>query len=599
MSLADHIDSEAPNPLEDRRSARRFRLAILAIWVVEAVLAVLLVRGNIASGRMPDGDDFLRLQQVRDLLNGQSWFDLFQHRFVPPVAAPMHWSRLVDVPIAAVILMLRPLVGQASAETAAAVFVPLLTMGCTIALVAHISRRVIGARLALLAAAAVPFVPLAWVQLQPLRIDHHGWQIVAALAIAAALLDRSSLRAGIIAATASAAWLTISLEGLPFVLAAGAAQMFPWLRSGEDGVRARSFAVALAAIAGLLFIATHAGSELFVVRCDTLTSPYVAALATVGLIVMAASLLPGGLALRLIAATIAAVAGLAVFLWIGPACTTGPFAQLDPMVYKIWFRNVPEGAPLWRQSLPVGAMIVATPLLGLAGSAIGLSRAPAERRIDWGLLIWLQCASLLIAIAVQRAGAVANVLALPGAMLLLSVLFRAARALSRPVSRVLATVAVVIIMFPPAVPAILIAATNEPDKADKPEPDCSSPAAVRPLASLRPGNVLSTLDLSSVIIATTPQLVLATGHHRNDAGMRDVITAFTSSDAKAREVIARRRIDYVVICPTASESRLLVRLAPRGFAQALISGRAPGWLHPVVLQRDALLIWKVARPATQ
>jgi len=42
-----------------------------------------------------------------------------------------------------------------------------------------------------------------------------------------------------------------------------------------------------------------------------------------------------------------------------------------------------------------------------------------------------------------------------------------------------------------------------------------------------------------VILATTPQLVLATGHHRNDAGMRDVITAFTSSDAKAREVIAR------------------------------------------------------------
>jgi hypothetical protein len=445
----------------------------------------------------------------------------------------------------------------------------------------------------------VPFVPLLWVQLQPLRIDHHGWQVVAALAIVAALLDRSSLRAGIIAGVASAVWMTISLEGLPFVLAAGAMMMVPWLRSGKDRIRARSFAVALAAGSGLLFLATHAGSELFAVRCDALTPPYVAALATTGLIVMLASWLPGGPGMRLAAAAIAAVAGLAVFLWVGPACTTGPFAQLDPMVHRVWFRNVPEGAPLWRQSLAVAAMVVATPLLGLIGSAIGLSRAPAERRGDWGVLIYIQLVSFLIAIAVQRAGAVANALALPGATLLLALLFAAARALTRPVSRILATVATIIVMFPPAIPAILIAATSEPDKQDKPEANCSSPAAVKPLASLAPGNVLSTLDLSSVIIATTPQRVLATGHHRNDAGMRDVITAFTSPDRKAQEVIEQRRIDYVVVCPTASETRLLARLAPHGFVHTLVAGRAPAWLDPIAVPQGAPLIWKVARPPRQ
>ena len=45
----------------------------------------------------------MRLVQVRDLLAGQGWFDLTQYRLNPPDGVAMHWSRLIDLPIAVLI----------------------------------------------------------------------------------------------------------------------------------------------------------------------------------------------------------------------------------------------------------------------------------------------------------------------------------------------------------------------------------------------------------------------------------------------------------------------------------------------------------------
>jgi len=42
--------------------------------------------------------------QVRGLLHGQGWYDLRQYRMNPPGGANIHWSRLVDLPIAGLIL---------------------------------------------------------------------------------------------------------------------------------------------------------------------------------------------------------------------------------------------------------------------------------------------------------------------------------------------------------------------------------------------------------------------------------------------------------------------------------------------------------------
>src|SRR3974390_1013609 len=74
-------------------------------------LGLLLVRVIAAlqdpAGLKLDSDDALRMAEVRDLLAGQSWFDLTQYRMTPPHGVAMHWSRLIDAPLAGMILLFR------------------------------------------------------------------------------------------------------------------------------------------------------------------------------------------------------------------------------------------------------------------------------------------------------------------------------------------------------------------------------------------------------------------------------------------------------------------------------------------------------------
>ena len=75
-----------------------------------AALLLLVAAPSIAAARYPDPDDVLRMVQVRDLLAGQGWFDLTQHRLDAPAGGvAMHWSRLVDLPLAGLIFILAPL----------------------------------------------------------------------------------------------------------------------------------------------------------------------------------------------------------------------------------------------------------------------------------------------------------------------------------------------------------------------------------------------------------------------------------------------------------------------------------------------------------
>ena len=212
----------------------------VGIWLLASVIMVVASWHAITHLEFPDPDDALRLQQVRDWLAGQSWFDVTQYRLDPPGGVPMHWSRLVDLPIAGLILLLRPVLGSAGAELVAIVMVPLLTMGVVMALVARLTTRLLDRQHALLAALLVPVSVAAMAQLRPLRVDHHGWQIALAVAGALAALDTNRRRSGLIAGCLASVWLQISLEGLPFAVALAALFGVRWLIDLRRAGAARS-----------------------------------------------------------------------------------------------------------------------------------------------------------------------------------------------------------------------------------------------------------------------------------------------------------------------------------------------------------------------
>ncbi|TIT72493.1 MAG: GtrA family protein, partial [Mesorhizobium sp.] len=122
-----------------------------------------------------DNDSMLRLVEVRDLLAGQNWFDLHQYRMGLTGGFVMHWSRLVDTPIALIIMAFHALgAGTAAAERAAQIIWPLFLYGLTIFVILRASRRFAGADVAMpslvLATAALFFLGI----FNPGTLDHHN-----------------------------------------------------------------------------------------------------------------------------------------------------------------------------------------------------------------------------------------------------------------------------------------------------------------------------------------------------------------------------------------------------------------------------------------
>ena len=109
------------------------------LWLVAVVvLAIPAIKGSVFDAMATD--DAMRLVEVRDLIGGQGWFDLFQHRLNPP-GTSMHWSRVIDAPLAALILLLKPVLGMHGAEAATLYLWPALLLAIALALVAAIAGR--------------------------------------------------------------------------------------------------------------------------------------------------------------------------------------------------------------------------------------------------------------------------------------------------------------------------------------------------------------------------------------------------------------------------------------------------------------------------
>ena len=163
-------------------------------WRLVALFFVVTATGFVLRsiyGGMPlvnDTDDAMRLVQVRDFLNGQGWYDLAQHRLDTPYGASMHWSRLIDAPIAGLILVLRPFAG-AWAETAAAYAYPLLMLLGLFWVSAKLSIRLAGPE-GLLPGLALPaFSLVTLADFPPGRFDHHSAQVLLLLVMALATID--------------------------------------------------------------------------------------------------------------------------------------------------------------------------------------------------------------------------------------------------------------------------------------------------------------------------------------------------------------------------------------------------------------------------
>ena len=152
-------------------------LAVFTLMFV-VLLSLGVGREGDVSALLRGPDDFMRLVQVADWLDGQGWSDTVQRRLNPPAGVAMHWSRLADVPLAAVIGLSEPWLGRDGAVYLSALLVPPLLGGLFAALFLGAAFAVIPGQRAHVPILMIGTLLYPLREFVPGRVDHHGLQLV-------------------------------------------------------------------------------------------------------------------------------------------------------------------------------------------------------------------------------------------------------------------------------------------------------------------------------------------------------------------------------------------------------------------------------------
>lgn len=515
---------------------------------------------NLSALRLPDADDMMRLQQIRDWLDGQGFADLTQYRLGANGVA-MHWSRLADLVPGGIIAVLQGAIGRHDAELVAVIVWPALLLAVAIALTGRIARVVGGAETAgpamVVAAIAYPASTL----FVPGRIDHHNLQIVLLLLTTWMLVGRGSMMAGLIAGIATSLSLVIGMEMMPLLAIAGAIAVVDWVNGKRDERdRLMGFGIALCA-------ATVACSIIFrplawdYPACDGFTAISARAL-------MIASFVPIGLALvgwsssprtRLALALASGLALAATLAGSTPECFS-PYGAVDPLLRRLWLTRVGEAQPLFDAQPAVAIGYAGLALAGLLAGCWQVRR-PGGR--GWWVLFALQLAAAAVT-ATQLRGAYAGaILAAPA----LGALIVAARR-AGVVPLAAAWLASAGMLYPIAAQA-MVPVRSAPGGAS-----CTAPDLIAALGRLPPGRVMAPIDTGGPAIAATRQRLIAGAYHRDNAGNLAMYQFYRGSPDQARAIAMQWRPDWIVACDGFPGIA-----AP--FSADLNRGNAPVWLRQV------------------
>lgn len=594
----------------DNRMTLRPGWLVAAAWALCCGLMLWVFHGSFATLGFRDPDDAMRLAQVRDWIGGQRWFDVTQYRVYPPAGGPMHWSRIVDLPIADLILTFRPFVGMAGAEILACIMVPLLLLGALTWATYRAGGRIGGTAVALVSVPLLLTSPSILVQFTPLRIDHHGWQILMAAVALGGLFDPRAARGGMVTAIALAVWLQISSEGLPYAALVAGVLALRQLVEPHEARRFVAYAGTLGIAALALLIATRGADAPWARTCDALSYVYIWPLVGLSVASLIAARLIGSATptRRLAVPAIGGLCAVAIFLVTGGPCLSGdPFAALGPLAYRYWYLQVMEGRPIWEQGLSMAGITLLPSFMGLVGTlaAAGVYRDGIWRdaaRRDWLTLALVLGGAIAMSVLVMRAMSVAHLFALPGIAWLLIALFRRVQASRAAIVRIFGSVALAA-LTPAGLAALWVSVATKPDaKAEaSANGDCRGAATLAPLKALSPALLFAPIDMGPDILVQTRHAVTGTAHHRNAAGITAVIEGYMATPAKARQLIGRlndgRGAAYVVTCSGLNEMGMYVKDSPHGLAAMLARGEVPAWLTQVPTD-GPLKIYRVL-PATK
>lgn len=566
---------------------------VLVAWLLASLILIAKNWTDIGHLDMPDTDDAQRLLQVRDWLAGQPWGDITQYRMNPPTGAEMHWSRLVDLPIAGAILALDGVAGRVLAERIAVTVTPLLALllaACMAALAAfRLANRdaAILAGLFLIGNAAV--VPL----FAPLRVDHHGWQVALLLVFVAMFVDPAARRrSGLIAGLSAALSLNIGVEMLPHIVMASLVLVFAWCLRPGIGAMVSGYGLTLATMTAALYLPFVPVARWWAPACDAMSPVYLlAAIAGGG----AMALLPRIAKLdspwqRAAAALLITGGAGGIVLALYPECARGPLGGLDPAFLPV-LERISEAQGLLDVAAHRPGMVAYLgigPLVAMGAAAFMRHASPADQRFGWNLLLALLATTTLIMLLQVRAMSGPNAIATIASAALASHLLPKVRAMTSLTGRVIGTI-VLFGTLTSGLPILCtvivakVAATPASESESRSLATCTSAQTLAPLLRMPPTTIANVIDMGPAILLHTPHTVIAGPYHRSAPMIVDSVALWRADDARARAITARYGVHYLVGCVVANDLAHAKKTAPDGLWARLTTDSVPDWLEPVAV----------------
>ncbi len=553
-------------------------------------------------------DDFMRMVQVIDWIDGQGWNDTLQRRLNPPAGVSMHWSRLADIPLGAVIWLAEPWFGRARAVYLSALLVPPLLGGLFTALFLWAANPLIPDRRSPEPVLTIVILLIPLLQMRPGRIDHHGLQLVlTSLGIGCLIRawEPGGFRAAVGLGLAGGVSLAIGLETLPFLGAATVILSLVWVLHGGTAATALAiFGAVLAGTALSLIPLSLAPAEWAAIVCDRMSLVHVAITAIVLAAGTAAVALErlrsaAGRLVRLAAVGGVGLAGLGLVATIFPQCAGSPYADLSAEL-GYWFDAVKEARSLfdlYHQEPGTAVVFVLLPLAALVSVAWQWAHAADRADPGWIALVVLVLSGLALVAwqirGVAYAGLVASLALIPLAARVNERADRSQRILARvglrfciPMIYVFAVVS-------------LQLASSQP--ADEQKSECKVSSALAAFTDptglgAQARTIAAPIDAGPTILFLTRHKVLAAPYHRNIQGLSDNRRIFAGTQEEALALVRARDVEAILFC---QEDTPITAYAdrPAFLNDRLGAGRPPWWLVPVMLE-DGLGLYQV-RPAAR
>ena len=575
-----------------------------------------------SNGELMGPDDFLRMSQVHAWMQGQGWFDITAYNMVPPNGGDIHWSRMVDLPIATLIYLFDIFIEFDKATYLAAIVWPIFLMLVTLAVWTLICDRLLDNYQRWLPALFGILSISSINQFSAGRVDHHNIQILFFGLMVLGLVNRDRKWGDILIGFSIASSISVGLESLVILLLVLVVIGIEWAtnadRQGKGLIRV---GVSFIVSSLVFFVLNFAPVDYFNTQFDANSFYFLTASTFVGLafciLGLSSAILTrsDGLktaAARLLAGSVMAGACLLLLILAFPEHSGDPLSNVGPEARERWLNNVSEAKSLsivlndfpfhWLATVGYYLFVI------LIGTVVLLDEKYRSTKIISLYIILVAC--VLGTVWQVRFIRTAAFLVIPFCVVFSTICWEFLKNKYQDEKLFLYGFQSGFLMFQISIFWYVAGAVFFPleksSSGDQEEVSAVSQQEIRRrepehcmvssdfefLRSLPKANLVSDLTTSTAILFHTQHTVVSGPYHRNQRAILDTLDFMGTDEIKAKRVAGKYKLSYLGFC-TGKFANSRRDYGPQSVTAKIINGNIPAWLDELSPGGQRFRVFKI------